>query len=306
MKEIGELLKQKRLELGFTIEYVSAKTRLSVPHIKAIEAGNLDYFKNDLPYLRYFLRSYCDLVELDFDEVKNKLQFSIDDYTSTFALKTIKEHQKSEANTQSHKLTDDSPKKKTNVRPLKSGSKQKSKIDFSLVSFLSIIVIIVAVLVVIAGYYLVQNLNKPSNPVVTPPIVNPIPTPNPDPVEPGPVNPDPIPSGNLTVDKKDASTYVINGYGDTKEIKILVDFVPRAWFLATKNGVALSTPASKVYESGEKVEIVLDSTLDKTLELRIGYFDGMKFKVNDVDVVLDDTIANDPGSRTIVFEIGGK
>ena len=42
------------------------------------------------------------------------------------------------------------------------------------------------------------------------------------------------------------------------------------------------------------------------LDLRIGYFAGMKFKVNDVEVKLDDSIANTPGSLTISFEIGGK
>ena len=86
MKEIGELLKQKRLEKGYTIDEVSDKTRLSIPHIKAIEAGNVDYFKNDLPYLRYFLRSYCELVDVDFDSIKDQLQDVVESIRILFLL----------------------------------------------------------------------------------------------------------------------------------------------------------------------------------------------------------------------------
>lgn len=312
MKEIGELLRQKRLESGFTIEYVSAKTRLSIPHIKAIEEGNIEYFKNDLPYLRYFLRSYCVLLNLDFDELKDKLQFSIDDYTATFMMKTIKEHEMIESNINQHKnefketndkkTTDKKIAKPSNIR---SNAKARKKIDYSLVSFLTIVVIVVAVVVCIAGFYLFRNMNeKPleNDPIVevNPPVVEP--KPEEEPKEEPPLEE----VGSLQVNKKDSSTYVIDGYGDMNEIKIVVEFVPRAWFLATKDGNALSDPVSKVYESGEIVEIKLDPNVDKKLEIRIGYFAGMKFKVNDVDVVLDDSIANDPSSRTIVFEIGGK
>lgn len=312
MKEIGELLRQKRLENGFTIEYVSAKTRLSIPHIKAIEEGNIEYFKNDLPYLRYFLRSYCVLLNLDFDSLKDKLQFSIDDYTATFMMKTIKEHEMIESNINQHKKEfKESNEKKNNEKKVnkptlpRGNAKARKKIDYSLVSFLTIVVIVVAVVVCIAGFYLIRNMNeKPvdNDPIVevNPPVVEPLP------IEKPTDEPKEEIKAQLEIIKKDASTYVIQGYGDLTEIKVTAEFVPRAWFLATKDGNALENPASRVYETGEVAEIILNPSVDKQLDLRIGYFAGMKFKVNDVDVVLDDSIANDPSSRTIVFEIGGK
>lgn len=298
MKEIGELLKQKRLEKGYTIDEVSAKTRLSIPHIKAIEAGNVDYFKNDLPYLRYFLRSYCELVDVEFDSIKDQIQDAVEDYTQTFSMKSIEEHKKIEEHVRTHNA-EHSKIQKSRKR------KSRQHIDFSLISFLTIVIIVIASVVFVAGFFILRNMNEPTQP--NPPIVTPtpsdqVPDPTPDP-EP---DPEPVVEEKIVITAKDTTTYVISGYGDAEELLLDVEFVPRAWFQATKDGNVLSDPAAKIYESGEKLQLKLDPAVDKKLDLRIGYFAGMKFKVNDVDVVLDDSIANTPGSLTISFEIGGK
>ena len=286
MKEIGELLKQRRLEKGYTIDEVSDKTRLSIPHIKAIEAGNVDYFKNDLPYLRYFLRSYCELVDVDFDSIKDQLQDVVEEYTHTFSIKSMEEHKKIEEHVRTH----NAEQKKT-----QKSKKRKSRqhIDFSLISFLTIVIIVIASVIFVAGFFILRNMQTPSQP--NPPIVTPTPSdqvPDPTPVDP---EPEPEPEATLNVSAKDATTYVISGYGDAEELTLNVEFVPRAWFQATKDGVVLSDPAAKIYESGETLQLKLNPSVDKVLDLRIGYFAGMKFKVNDVEVKLDDSIANTPG-----------
>lgn len=298
MKEIGELLKQKRLEKGYTIDEVSAKTRLSIPHIKAIEAGNVDYFKNDLPYLRYFLRSYCELVDVEFDSIKDQIQDAVEDYTQTFSMKSIEEHKKIEEHVRTHNA-EHSKIQKSRKR------KSRQHIDFSLISFLTIVIIVIASVVFVAGFFILRNMNEPTQP--NPPIVTPtpsdqVPDPTPDPQP----DPEPVVEEKLVITAKDTTTYIISGYGDAEELLLDVEFVPRAWFQATKDGNVLSDPAAKIYESGEKLQLKLDPAVDKKLDLRIGYFAGMKFKVNDVDVVLDDSIANTPGSLTISFEIGEK
>ncbi|MDE6195628.1 MAG: helix-turn-helix domain-containing protein, partial [Erysipelotrichaceae bacterium] len=76
MKKIGLLLKQRREELGLSIEEVSHRTRLTIKYIKAIEEGDISYFKDDLSYLRFFLRSYCETIDLDFCELKDLLNES--------------------------------------------------------------------------------------------------------------------------------------------------------------------------------------------------------------------------------------
>ena len=41
MKEIGKILQEKRIAAGLDIEAVSAKTRLTPKHIKALEEGDI-------------------------------------------------------------------------------------------------------------------------------------------------------------------------------------------------------------------------------------------------------------------------
>ena len=48
MKEIGQKLRERREELGFTLEQMCEKTKVTIPNLKAIEAGDLEYFDNDL------------------------------------------------------------------------------------------------------------------------------------------------------------------------------------------------------------------------------------------------------------------
>ena len=144
MDKIGSLLKQKRLEKGLTIEAVSEKTRLTIKHIKAIEEGDISYFKDDLSYLRFFLKAYCNALDIDFDLIKGDLQDSISDYTLSFTRETMMEHAQIEQGIQRTNEKIKQPgqkKKKWNMQWLKNW-KARHRIDMSLVSFLAIIVVI--------------------------------------------------------------------------------------------------------------------------------------------------------------------
>ena len=83
MEKIGNMLKEKRIELGMSVEDISEKTRLTTKHIKALEEGDISFFHEDLSYLRFFVKSYCDAVGIDFEDMKDELRESIDDYTMT-------------------------------------------------------------------------------------------------------------------------------------------------------------------------------------------------------------------------------
>ena len=98
MEEIGRLLKEKRLELGLTIEEVSDQTRLTQKHIKALEEGNISFFHDDLSYLRFFVKSYCDVLGLDFEDIKDELRKDVNDYTMTFTTSAQINHEEIEKN----------------------------------------------------------------------------------------------------------------------------------------------------------------------------------------------------------------
>lgn len=64
--DIGSSLKAARLKKGHTPEAVSQQTRIPKKYIDALESNRFDEFPA-LAYLRGFLKSYCDYLELDFE-----------------------------------------------------------------------------------------------------------------------------------------------------------------------------------------------------------------------------------------------
>ena len=68
MKEIGEKLKEARLEMGISIEEAAEDLKLRPSQLENIEEGNQSAFK-DIFYLKYFIRDYAKYLGLDADEM---------------------------------------------------------------------------------------------------------------------------------------------------------------------------------------------------------------------------------------------
>ncbi|MBI4374837.1 MAG: DUF4115 domain-containing protein [Elusimicrobia bacterium] len=64
--DIGSTLKATRLKKGITLEAVTQHTRIPKRFLEAIEANRLDEIPA-LAYLRGFMKSYCDYLEVDFE-----------------------------------------------------------------------------------------------------------------------------------------------------------------------------------------------------------------------------------------------
>ena len=68
MKEVGQLLKSRRIAKGLSLQEVSAILKISLPILKAIEEGDV----SKLPakaFLRGFIHSYANYLKLDLEEV---------------------------------------------------------------------------------------------------------------------------------------------------------------------------------------------------------------------------------------------
>ena len=63
--QIGEILKDARLEKGFSLEEVSQLTKIQVRHLKAIEENNFSMIPGSF-YARVFIKEYANVVDLDF------------------------------------------------------------------------------------------------------------------------------------------------------------------------------------------------------------------------------------------------
>lgn len=153
MEELGRELRQRRIELGYTVEEISAKTSLSIKNICQLESGDISSFKEDLTYIPFYFKNYCKVLNIDYSELKSKLDDSIESYTTAMKLEEINQKKEIENNI-----------RKNVVLP----SKAPLKINYGFVSFLVIIIIVILVV----GYGIYHMLSQPkNNNVATPTVV---------------------------------------------------------------------------------------------------------------------------------------
>ena len=75
-----EILKKRRTDLKLSIQDVSAQTRLAPEYIKAIEDNDLDVFSDDLSFVRYFIRAYCEALGVNWNMLQEEVDGSIKHY----------------------------------------------------------------------------------------------------------------------------------------------------------------------------------------------------------------------------------
>lgn len=70
---IGQELKQERVKQGITLEQISAKTRINVKYLEAIEESRYDLLNEDV-YVKAFIREYSQAVGLNKDKIIEKYE----------------------------------------------------------------------------------------------------------------------------------------------------------------------------------------------------------------------------------------
>lgn len=313
MENIGKMLKEKRIERGLTIEQISEKTRLTTKHIKALEEGDISFFKDDLSYLRFFVKSYCEAVGIDFEEIKDELRSSVDDYTMTFTNTMARQHEEMEkhiAETELSKVV-----KTTNVKSkpkfdkLKT-NKKKSKLmnrkpDFSLVSLIAV-VSVVAIMLMFAFIVYLNSDKKESTNANTPPTApvqdgsgeNKYPTTDEETKE-------EETKKELTITKNDTTHYTITGYKEGDELQLATQFVgSNSSYSITVDGVVLQDPKPQVYYAPNTATAKITAKKGSKVQVYFGFLINANIKINDKTVKIDDTIANAGGSATLEFTFG--
>ena len=85
MNEIGEILKQARIEKGYTLDDLQQTTKIQKRYLQAIEDGNTDILPGRF-YARAFVKQYADIVGLDGEQLlEEHLQESVKDASEEFA-----------------------------------------------------------------------------------------------------------------------------------------------------------------------------------------------------------------------------
>lgn len=294
MKEIGKKLKERREKLNLTFDDISQITKMSVPHIKAIERGDLDYFKNDLSYVRFYVRSYCKAVNVPYDDFRDNVLDSVDEYTNTLTLKAIKEyedvemhvHEKVEAkrNETVVNLMNDGkgPKAAKKDRVSISQNAQstsrfrKAKLDIPFLSLIVVAVIVVLLIVYVGVTMLLDNDSKdiPNED----PIVEKEPTPTPE-KEPEVEKPVEVSAVKIEEQAKNAFMYNVKGIKKEDKLKLEVTFPANNYFNLWKNG-AIVPNAQGSYTPDKGFILETDWLANDEYTLNIWDYKGIVVTIN--------------------------
>lgn len=288
MQKIGLKLKERREELGFTLRQMSDKTRVPIGKLEAIEAGDLKRLENDLSYVRFYVRYYCNALNIDFEEVREDLDESLDEYSNTTKMMKI-----SEINEVSERIQE---------RAMSLNHSKQKKWDVSLITFVASVLVLIITLILVFIFLILPNLNQAKDPVLVNPQI-------PEPIEPLPNTPEETPVVEdqiLAINQIDSLNYEIVGFDENEELSLILNFGSNAYVRITVNGDSAVNLPSKLYNVGSTLDFKFTASADTTLEIYIGWMNGNTMFLNDLSIPLNAEIAARNGSVTLTFKcVGG-
>ena len=287
MLEIGNSLKERREELGFSLKQMSDKTRVPINKLQAIENGDLKFFENDFTYLKFYIRYYCNALHLDFEIYRDQLDLALDEFSNTTKMLKISEVNEIQ----------DRVRERIN-KPL-----NRKKLDISFISFVSSIVLLVITLLLVFVFLILPNLNKDEETLINNDNTD-IPTPieNIDDVD---TEVEETPKV-LSVSQIDSVNYEITGFNDLQELAMLINFKSNAYVRIRVDGDTAVNLPSKLYNVGSTLDFKFNATNDTILEVYIGWMNGNTISINDIVIPIDSEIASRNGSVTFTFRLRGE
>ena len=287
MVEIGNRLKERREELGFTLKEMSDKTRVPVYKLQAIENGDLKFFENDLTYLKFYIRYYCNALHLDFEMYRDQLDLALDEFSNTTKMLKI-----SELNDIHDRVSDRVSK-----------STRRKRLDISFISFATSIVLLVLTLVLVFVFLILPNLNKEDDLIIDNGNSDiPSPIENVDDEETEVVE---VPKV-LSVSQIDSVNYEVTGFSDGQDLSLFVNFKSNAYVKIRVDGDSAVNLPNKLYNVGSTLDFKFSASNETIVEVYIGWMNGNTMLINDIAIPIDEEIAKRNGSVTFTFRLRGE
>ncbi len=288
MSNIGQKLRDRREELELSLEDVSNKTKISVKKLAAIEENNLQALDEDLSYVKFYVRNYCQVLHLNFEDFRDELSENLLEHTQTISLLQIKEREE----------INNSIKTKAKA----SSKKNIRKIDYSFVSLISVIVVLIVSLIFIFTTYVLPTLSNNELDV--------------DPVPPVVVVPDdeeeleePIideVKSDVSIEAVDPQNYTISNLEMGEQLSIKTVFAQDTWTRVLFDGVATDNPKESIYNNGDEIEVLINYEKDMIVTIHLGYVRGNQIYINDELYELDASVKDVTDGRQIHFHLKGE
>lgn len=305
MKEIGKILEENRLAQNKSIEDISNITKMNINIIKNIESGNVEYFSNDLAYLRYYVKSYVSTLGIEIEDLDKRLQEATLEYTQSM---DILEQEKIE------QINEQIKTKHQTIKVPQGGRKRVKKVDWTLVSLISIVAIIASFLV----YSLATNLLNPKeNDNTPPPVVKPDDKDDGDKEEDNKVPEEIVEEASAKVNQISNNHLEVVDWDDKTTIE--TKFKVETWVQISVNNQVILLPHeqvdSRVFAPDEEL-ILMDFYIlngqevkfkeTDVISIRYGIMNGNEFYVDDKKLDLDPEVAQSNSAMDLIFTLGKK
>lgn len=90
MKEIGEIFKDKREEIGLSEEEAAKDMNITIPQLENLEDGNVNAFK-DIFFLKELVRKYTIYLNVNEEEIMENFNDFVFDFTSRIPVEEIEQ-----------------------------------------------------------------------------------------------------------------------------------------------------------------------------------------------------------------------
>ncbi len=314
MKKVGNKLQEKRRELKLTYEDVAKLTKLPIGTIKAIEKGDLDYFQNDLTYVRFYVRSYCKALQVPYEGFKDDVLGSVDEYTATMSLNAMKEHEKIEKNISQRTERkepvnvdlpeDKKPRLARKDRVSISQNAQqnrrftKKRVDFAFLSLIAVIVVIVGILIYVGVNTLMDKNDTPAKDDAVSEKTPAKPTPDKE-ETPKEEEKKPSEDSKVSFTQVTPSSYNISGIKANEAITIEVTFKNSGSFNLWKGNTSVAN-AYQVYQANATYKYEGSVVANEAYTLNFWNYGGAVIKVNGKTLEYNES-ALVPDANGVVF-----
>lgn len=308
MENLGEKIKQRRIEKKLSIEELSKETFLSIAIIKDIEAGKFDRYQGEETYVKMYLKKISEALDMN----KEELTQSYLELTQQIKLAQLEEEKEKEVSNNEEIVKQG---KDFNFSIPKLTRKKSVYEDKSHIKVIRIILIVVLVTLIVGVVWwgISATKSKVDNPTFdktdTTKIDGNVTDDNTESKE-TKTNPNEKTTENSTTSKvtftrEENSTsknisykFKLSDSSDTFKFKVV--YGNDSWSSMTVNNQNYSDFEAKIYKKDETVELEFKVSDFETLDLKNGYSMGHKYYINDEEIPLTEDDSSESISHLVL------